>query len=239
MYEARSTQVQTKLEVSSQAERKELAHHYGPYDMEPVAANSKDLPGRIVEPSRLRPLPTSPDRAARSTASSQALERLVDIARALPGKRHPAQPVMIAAAQVKLDGTELDLRSLRVQLGRFLKELSQRLEPALTAALKRAAVAWETFDEVSVLDAALRSDAARIAAAARALEREEDPARRAAGLELRLTLESVLGLIDLVERRLATLVRLRVQSGEPSLLPGGRPFLDLAAALAEAARGWA
>ena len=33
------------------------------------------------------------------------------------------------------------------------------------------------------------------------------------------------------------LVRLRLQSSEPALLPEGRPFLDIAAALTEVARG--
>lgn len=132
----------------------------------------------------------------------------------------------------------MDAGALRERLGRLLLSLSQRLDPVLISALEHAAVAWDAFDAVSVMEPALRRDAAFIAAAAAALEREADPARRAIGMEVRVALASALGLIDLVERRLAMLVRLRVQSGNAALLPGQRPFLDVAAALAEAARGW-
>lgn len=170
---------------------------------------------------------------------SSSLERLVDAARALPGERRPIVPSMISVGDAALEGEAVDTRALRAQLGRFLEQISQRLEPALKGALQHAAVAWDAFDEVSVLDRALHRDAAAIARAAAVLEREADPARRAIGLEVRIALEATLGLVHLVERRLATLVRLRGQSGDPALLPGDRPFLDVAAALAEAARGWA
>ena len=133
---------------------------------------------------------------------------------------------------------DVDAAALRGRFGRFLGELAKHLDPALTEALRHAAVAWDAFDEVSVLNPSLRDDAAAMAAAAAALERADDPARRALGLEIRIGLGAALGLVDLCERRLATLVRLRVQSGDSSLLPGGRPFLDVAAALAEAARSF-
>jgi hypothetical protein len=170
-----------------------------------------------------------------------SLERLVDTARALPGERRPARPVQLPSAQVPLaaDAEAVDAPALRRRLGSFLGELASRLEQALTSALQHAAVAWDTFDEVHVLDATLRGDAAWIAGAASALERAADPAQRAIGMEVRIALTSTLGLVHLVERRLASLVRLRVQSGDATLLPGERPFLDVAAALAEAARGWA
>ncbi len=172
---------------------------------------------------------------------ARSLERLVDAARALPGARHAVLPLSmsIPATGQEIAGADVDISTLRGRLGHFLGELSQRLEPALTAALQHAAVAWDSFDEVSVLNPQLLSDAAEIAAAAATLERQDDKVLRAFGMEIRIALHAALGLIDLVERRLATLVRLRVQSGDSSLLPGGRPFLDIAAALAEAARGWA
>lgn len=171
--------------------------------------------------------------------SVESLERLVESARALPGKPRSAQPVIVASAKAAPAGAAVDARALRRQLGQLLSELAQRLEPALTGALQHAAVAWDAFDAVMVLNEALRDEGARIAAEAAALAQEADAARRAIGLEVQVALASALGLIELVERRLAMLVRLRVQSGEPSLLPDGRPFLDVAAALAEAARGWA
>jgi hypothetical protein len=168
-----------------------------------------------------------------------SLERLVDTARALPGERRPARPVQLPGVPAPLAAEDVDAGALRGRLGRFLGELAGRLEQALTGALQHAAVAWDTFDEVHVLDPTLRSDAAWIAGAASVLERAADPAQRAIGMEVRIALTSTLGLVHLVERRLASLVRLRVQSGDPALLPGERPFLDVAAALAEAARGWA
>lgn len=148
-------------------------------------------------------------------------------------------PRRLLAVSRDLDGATVDVRSLRRQLGRLLDELSQRLDPALRGALAHAEIAWDAFDEVSILDAELRAEASYILSAAVALERESDAVRRAVGMEVRVALESALGLIVLVERRLATLVRLRVQSSDRSLLPDERPFLDVAAALAEAARGWA
>lgn len=166
-----------------------------------------------------------------------SLERLVDTARALPGELRPVPPVRLSITR-ELDAGAVDARALRERLGRFLDELSKRLEPALTAALQHAEVAWDAFDEIAVLDEGLEGEAGALAEEAAALERDPELARRAVGTEVRIALESALGLLNLVERRLATLVRLRVQSGDRSLLPGGRPFLDVAAALAEAARGW-
>lgn len=168
---------------------------------------------------------------------ARSLERLVDVARSLPGERLPV-PSVALAAHAPAVAFAVDPAALRGRLGRLLAELAGRLEPALKGALQHAAVAWDNFDDVAVLEPELQSAAAEIAGAAAALEREADPARRAVGLEVRITLAAAVGLVELIERRLAMLVRLRVQSGDPCLLPGGRPFLDIAAALAEAARGW-
>ena len=166
-----------------------------------------------------------------------SLERLVDTARALPGELRPA-PTVRLPVDPGLVTDAVEVRALRERLGRFLEELSRRLEPALKTALQHADVAWDAFDEIAVLDEELERETARLATEAQVLETDADPVRHAAGTEARITLESTLGLLNLIERRLATLVRLRVQSGDRSLLPGGRPFLDVAAALAEAARGW-
>lgn len=166
--------------------------------------------------------------------------------RALPGERRPgpqfdwlATPAGSPDSASSLALSAPALRALRQRLSRLLSTLSQRLQPALREALRQAGVAWDSFDTVAILDAGLRGEAQALATAAIQLERSPDAALRAAGLELRIALTSALGLVDLCERRLATLVRLRVQSPQRSLLPGGRPFIDIAAALAEAARGWA
>ena len=59
----------------------------------------------------------------------------------------------------------------------------------------------------------------------------------AVALEGLLALEAARGLAALAEQRLSSLIRLRVRQTD-ELLPGGRPFLDLGAAIAEAARAW-
>ncbi len=145
---------------------------------------------------------------------------------------------MDAAADDAVPEVRIDAAELRGRLGRFLFELARRLDPALKDALQHAAVAWDAFDAVLIMDEALHRDAGLIADAAAVLERQTDLSLCAIGMEVRITLVSTLGLIELIERRLATLVRLRVQSKDPTLLPDERPFLDIAAALAEAARGW-
>jgi hypothetical protein len=167
------------------------------------------------------------------------------MARALPGERCPVLPVRgpAYAPGRAWDALPQELvacaAALRGRLGRLLQALAQRLDPALTGALEHAAVAWDAFDVVAVMEPALHEEASSLFSVAATLEQEEDPARRALGLEVRMALVAALGLVDLIERRLAMLVRLRVQSGDSTLLPGSRPFLDVAAALAEAARGWA
>jgi hypothetical protein len=162
------------------------------------------------------------------------------VARELPGERRGAAPLsyLLLPPRSPVSSTESSSpRKLRQRLSALLSALAQRLEPALIAALRQAEVAWDSFDSLSVLSPELSAEAQALSDAASSLEAAGDPGQRAAGLELRLSLAAALGLVDLCERRLATLVRLRVQSPEPTLLPAGRPFLDVAAALSEVARG--
>jgi hypothetical protein len=90
-----------------------------------------------------------------------------------------------------------------------------------------------------ILDRGVRQEARALRSAAHELLGLEDPATCALALEAQLTIDAVLDLVSLFERRLATLVRLRARDEEASLLPDGRPFLDLGAALHETARRWA
>lgn len=161
-------------------------------------------------------------------------------ARALPGEKRGAPPLSYLSALPRSAASPSENpspRRLRQRLSSLLSVLSARLEPMLIGALRQAEVAWDSFDSLSVLSPELQAEAQDISDGACALEASADPGLRAAGLELRLSLSAALGLVDLCERRLATLVRLRVQSSEPALLPAGRPFLDVAAALSEVARG--
>ncbi len=62
--------------------------------------------------------------------------------------------------------------------------------------------------------------------------------RRAVALEGLLALDASVALVRLFERRLAPLLRLRLRSATPDVLPDGRPFLDLGQALHEVAEAW-
>jgi hypothetical protein len=157
-----------------------------------------------------------------------SVQRLYDAAQALPGDKLDAPfvvPVVGPAAPA------VDLPPLRRRLGAFLRELAERLDPALLGALERAASAWDQVDSLVVVDDGL-------AALAAVLRADWERAGGPAALEALATLDVALALVGLLERRLATVVRLKVRSGDPALISSGRPFLDVAAALDEAARGW-
>lgn len=138
---------------------------------------------------------------------------------------------MWPAATASAPGDDPDAEAARRLLAAFLASLSRRLRPALLDALGRAARAWDQVDVGNVVDADLRGQAEKVASAWRAVGGPR------ATLAL-LTLDAALDLVRLVERRLATLVRLRLRSLTPELTVRGRPFLDVPSALAEAARRW-
>lgn len=126
---------------------------------------------------------------------------------------------------------------LRRRLRQLLAELAARVDETLPETLAQAEQAWDQVDALRVVDRMLADEVRALRTAARALQADEAPAARALGLEAQLTLDAAIGLVSLVERRLATLVRLRLRAGG-GLLPDGRPFLDIGAALHEAARRW-
>jgi len=131
-----------------------------------------------------------------------------------------------------------ETRAARSAVAACLRTLARRLDDVLPGAVASARQAWERVDALKILD---QSVAAQIAEARGALLRqaaEGGPAARATALEGLVAVDTAWGLTRLFERRLSSLIRLRVRSGNGDLLPGGRPFLDLAAALHEAARAW-
>jgi hypothetical protein len=182
------------------------------------------------------------------------LKQLVRTAAALPGRKlqialwHRLEP-WITEAREGVTGpaepgelpasTRTEVARLRALVATCLGHLAARLEATLAPALGRARKNWETVDHLVVIDAplgaALKAARRELQAAAKA----EDRAAAAVALEGLLTLEAATGLTALTERRLSSLIRLRVRSKDHDLLPGGRPFLDLGAALAEAAHAWA
>jgi hypothetical protein len=174
-----------------------------------------------------------------------SLQRLLQVARALPGDRDPVpapRPAFTLAPESALTpgqgGKAPALAELRAQVGALLTELAERVEPALCDALSRASSAWDQADAAPIVDDELRARAAALAERWRAAAGAWDPGTVAAALEALLAIEAALGVVAVVERRLATLIRLRLADGAP-LLPDGRPFLDVPAALREAAGAWA
>jgi hypothetical protein len=128
---------------------------------------------------------------------------------------------------------------LRRQIAALLARLARRVDEALVVALARAAQAWEQVDALSMIDMDLEGEVAvtrrRLAAAA---QPSAPAALRAVALEGLLAIDASVALARLCERRMASLLRLRLRSAAPELLPEGRPFLDLGAALHEAAEAW-
>lgn len=168
-----------------------------------------------------------------------ALQALVDTARALPGDAAPVPPTSVPPAPEASTVEGLpDLPAMRRQLGLLLQQVAAVLDPELMRALKQAAKSWDQADAISVLSPELMDNVASHRAAWMALRGHNAPGVDAAAVEAVLTLDAACGLVTLFEKRLAPLVRLRLRSDEPDLLPGGRPFLDLSAALREAARAW-
>jgi hypothetical protein len=179
------------------------------------------------------------------------LNKLVRAAAALPGPRldvalwqrlepwsaagpDPGEPGEIPAE------TRREIALLRGQVGGCLEGLAQRAEKALRTALARARQNWEQVDSMVIVDppmAGALGDARRRLQAAASREGAH-PAVAAVALEGLLVMEAATGLTSLAERRLSSLIRLRVRQSE-DLLPEGRPFLDLSRALAEAAHAWA
>jgi hypothetical protein len=164
-----------------------------------------------------------------SGVASYAAER----ARALPAA--PARPLLLeltSPARAERD-------DLRPAIAALLERLAARTEPALIACLRGSREKWDQADSLSIIDADLADE---IGALRRRLAGSAEPAvpaaRRAIALEGLLAVDASVALVRLFERRLASLLRLRLRSATPDLLPEGRPFLDLGHALHEVAEAW-
>lgn len=139
-----------------------------------------------------------------------------------------------------------EARALRRRLHVILDALAVRVENQLPDVLRLAQRAWDQVDTLSVIDRdlALEILSMRRAAQAFADEPENAAPARAVAVEARLALDGAVGLVSLLERRLSSLIRLRLRAtdadgADPDLMPDGRPFIDVAAALRQAARCWA
>jgi hypothetical protein len=161
---------------------------------------------------------------------SGPLERLHETVRSLPGEVDPVRLPSLAAAPPGNENDRADDLDRRV--AKLFRALADRLEPALTGVLTRAIKAWDQADTLVVLDQPLADEIASLRGAWSRLLGDETARPRA--LQALLAVDAAAGIVRLLETRLATFIRLH--GGE--LLPGGRPFIDVAAALAELARRW-
>jgi hypothetical protein len=124
---------------------------------------------------------------------------------------------------------------LRTNLGPEVREEVAQLRALVASCLQRLSVQIES-KLGPALEGALADARRRLGSAADA--KRSTGTVGAVALEGLLALEAACGLTTLAERRLSSLIRLRLRGRERELLPAGRPFLDLGAAFAEAARAW-
>jgi hypothetical protein len=154
-----------------------------------------------------------------------------------------AEALACAAAQIEGDVVLPPPRAkpdeLRPAIASLLARVARRVEPALIAVLERASAAWDQADAFSVIDAELEVEIAATRWHLTTSAGAEAPASaRAIALEGLLAVDASIALVRLFELRLAALLRLRLRSATPELLPEGRPFLDLGRALREVAEAW-
>jgi hypothetical protein len=170
----------------------------------------------------------------------QALEALVEQVRSLPGGDSALglPRAAISATPPPAVTAALPPAELRARTGAWFAALAARLESSLPGALARATEAWDQADTFVVFDAELRDEGIALRRAAEVLAADEEATLRTAGREASLGIDAVVGLVSLLERRFAAVLRLRLRSATPELVVDGRPFLDVAAALAEAGRRW-
>ena len=184
------------------------------------------------------------------------LTQLVRTALSLPGPKldtapwsrltslGPIQELAPVAGEAAPEPGELsadaraEVERLRAIVAECLTALARRIDEALPPALARARREWDQVDELTIVDAPLQSALVDARRALTAAVLAGVQPQSAVALEGLIALEAACGLTALTEGRLSALIRLRVRTREDDLLPDGRPFLDLGAALAEAASAW-
>jgi hypothetical protein len=177
------------------------------------------------------------------------LQNLLRTAASLPGPKVSLTPLTrlppttTAEAAPETTGPDAAARAeiarLRGMVAVTLAALARTIDRHLGPAIEGARRAWEKIDDLAMVDSVL---AANVSETRRALYRAATtPACRAVGAvatEGLLALDAACGLTGLAERRLSSFIRLRAGSADPTLLPEGRPFLDIGRAIAEVAREW-
>jgi hypothetical protein len=177
-----------------------------------------------------------------------SLETFYELCRALPGERRDLCKIVSAPKAVDGPAPSLApaeaarLALLRRRTAHLLVELSKQVEKELGRALSHGQTRWDQVDALvlapkpaHVLRKELEGDFRHF------VQRTSDETREVASAAMRealATLDTVFDLLHLCERRLATFVRLRLQQEDSRLMPDGRPFLDIARALAETAEAY-
>jgi hypothetical protein len=146
-------------------------------------------------------------------------------------------PEELARVGAAGQGAGASPRDLRRGVAELVARMARRTEEALAATLKHANFAWEQADAFSVIDGELQAE---ISVTRRHLAAGSagSAASRAVALEGLLAVDASVALVRVFEQRLAVLMRLRLRSATPDLLPDGRPFLDLGRSLHEVAEAW-
>lgn len=176
-----------------------------------------------------------------------ALTELYERAKALPGERRdlcrivptavavtPGEPVEIP------DAYDARLKQLRMRTSAWVKERADVAEKAMAEAFASAQGRWDQVDAVALMDRDAVADKKLLQQAWHTFSSElgHMPALQSATVEAITVIDTVSDLLRLLERRLATFIRLRLSSEEPELYVGGRPFLDIARALHETAEAF-
>ncbi len=175
---------------------------------------------------------------------SGPLAQLVIASRALPGPR-VALPAFAdgtaptgGSRDTNGEAADSEVHALRSMVADLFRAVALRIEEVLPPALVAARRAWDRADEVLIFDDGLRAAFFRARTLLHQAQQAPSITVRAVALESVLALRAVGTLLDLIEQRLVVLIRLQVRTFGPDLLPAGRPFLDIAAALTDAARRW-
>jgi hypothetical protein len=199
--------------------------------------------GRWIRNSHLKQLVDTAASLGGPRLETALWRRLESFSSALPSP--PEQGPAASAEQVS-PSERAEITRLRALVASSLQALARELDQTLAQALATARQAWEKVDSQALIDPTLD---ASLGVARRALELavvKPDPVG-AVALEGITVLEVARGLVALAEQRMSSLIRLRLQQAQAAvgapeaeaLLPGGRPFLDLSAAIAEVGRTWA
>jgi len=163
--------------------------------------------------------------ACRSTTASASGSALVQRALALPPAGSIEAPARRAAPPAP--GSSDLLR-----LAAWLDGVAAALEARLPAALAAAERAWDQADRLRLLDAELLAEREALQLGP---PRDASAAAQAEAQLVAMAIGVATGWLELFERRLATLLRLRTRQGQP-ILDGDRPFLDPAPGLRKLAQ---